>query len=632
MNISYARFSSHLSRGNSIEDQHRVNIQKYADLGVPESQVTLIEDRAIPGTHEQRPGYQKMMAAVEAGEVKIIIVDDQSRLTRAPNIGMLLEKFVFHDVRFIAVADGVDTEQEGTEVNAQVKGLVNNLSNKSHGKRVRRGLVGRVLDGDGSAGDHPYGYSSTWEDPESADKWGGHGPKPKRKLFINEVEAKVVRWIFEMFTVMLMSINQIARELNKINTPVGNRSKVTKGWSAARVKRMLTNEKYIGEWRWGENKVVKLNGKRRYIEAKPENVVVANRPNLAIITIETWDAAVKRFEHLKSITGQRPVGRKRGFKGVNFREYTANLLSGVLFCGECGARLHYIKSVTTAYFKCPVHARDGGCSSKSVVIRDKAEQAMVDFLRDRLVDTHGWIDNVYREVCELVAKEIDKTPEERQRLVDRYDELQRQADNLVANMKDRISTLLQDRLEECERELAEVNKQINLIDRRGKTRPTLPTLDAVKEELRNLLPLFTEDPTHGSLLLRRIIRKVEVFDMIFPGKKRGYAKLRFRFNPMRLFQSISPAVIRDESDESTFEDVELMAGEPSKLESLLPQVHEWIQQGVAWKEIGRRTGMSVASTKMYYKRWREAVEVKRGVNNNSPASLPDTVGNKGPDS
>ena len=606
--ISYCRFSSNQSRENSIEDQHRINTQKLEELGIPKNRIALIEDKAIAGTHDQRPGYQRMMAAVKAGDVNIIVVDDQSRLTRAADIGMLLEQFRFHGVRFIAVADGVDTHLEGTEVNAQVKGLVNNLSNKSHGKRVRRGLAGRVLDANGSAGDHPYGYRSQWVDAAAAAVYNGHGPKPKRKQEVDPEEADVVRKVFEWFTTLSLSINGIARQLNAMKIPPGRRSKSTKGWSPARVTKMLTNRKYIGEWSWGEYQTLKLNGKRRNLKAAERDVVRSERPDLAIVSREVWDRAQARFKQFKQNANQQRGDGKRRL-GINFRESPTSLLSGLLHCGGCGSRLHYTKSKTTAYFRCPVHARGGECGAKSVVVQQAGERAMLGFVKEKLTEANAWLDEVYEQTLAQVQARVDRTPEIRARLSERKAKLEKRVETLTGNLAEQISKSLQARLLACEEELENVDRELRALDQQSRQPTRLPTRDEVRKELEDLWPLFNEDPIRGALLLRRMIGRIRVFDVIFPGKKRGHAKLVFPFNASAWLTRVKgmPESATESDEPIEAEEVTLHTGEPTKLERLMPQVHDWVNQGVSWREIGKRTGMSTCATNMYYNRWRRAL-------------------------
>ena len=100
---------------NSIINQKKI-LKKYAmDRGYTNIQFYI--DDGISGTTFNRAGFQSMIADVEAGKVKRIIVKDMSRLGRDYlQVGMYTEIFFpEHDVHFIAVNDGVDSNQEDNE-------------------------------------------------------------------------------------------------------------------------------------------------------------------------------------------------------------------------------------------------------------------------------------------------------------------------------------------------------------------------------------------------------------------------------------------------------------------------------------------------------------------------------------
>ena len=70
-------------------------------------------DDGITGTTMNRPGFQKMLRAIEAGYISAVFVKDLSRLGRNYiEVGKLTEEFFpLHDVRLVAVADGVDSDE-----------------------------------------------------------------------------------------------------------------------------------------------------------------------------------------------------------------------------------------------------------------------------------------------------------------------------------------------------------------------------------------------------------------------------------------------------------------------------------------------------------------------------------------
>src|ERR1700677_4648568 len=76
----YARFSSDQQRDASIEDQFRQCERVAESNGL--TVVARFEDRGISGGTTERPGYQMLLQAARSGFVKVIIVEDISRLWR----------------------------------------------------------------------------------------------------------------------------------------------------------------------------------------------------------------------------------------------------------------------------------------------------------------------------------------------------------------------------------------------------------------------------------------------------------------------------------------------------------------------------------------------------------------------
>lgn len=72
-----------------------------------------LPDDGYTGTNFNRPGFQQMLEDIEAGYVTTVIVKDMSRLGRKYlQVGYYTDTyFPEHNVRFIAVNDGVDSDQ-----------------------------------------------------------------------------------------------------------------------------------------------------------------------------------------------------------------------------------------------------------------------------------------------------------------------------------------------------------------------------------------------------------------------------------------------------------------------------------------------------------------------------------------
>ena len=99
------------TESNSIQNQKKL-LQKVArEKGYTDT--LFFVDDGITGTTMKRPGFQKMLTAIEAGYISAVFVKDLSRLGRNYiEVGKLTEEFFpQHDIRLVAVSDGVDSDE-----------------------------------------------------------------------------------------------------------------------------------------------------------------------------------------------------------------------------------------------------------------------------------------------------------------------------------------------------------------------------------------------------------------------------------------------------------------------------------------------------------------------------------------
>ena len=111
------------------------------------------------GTNFNRPDFQRMIADVEAGKIKRIIVKDMSRLGRDYlQVGMYTEIiFPDHDIHFIAENDGVDSTQGDNEF-TPFRNIINEWYAKDTSKKIRAVVKMRGEAGEHIASNPPYGY------------------------------------------------------------------------------------------------------------------------------------------------------------------------------------------------------------------------------------------------------------------------------------------------------------------------------------------------------------------------------------------------------------------------------------------------------------------------------------------
>jgi site-specific DNA recombinase len=145
---AYARYSSDRQSPASIQDQLRKcrDFAERKEWDFEEERV--FTDEALSGAGSDRPGLLRLLDAASRvpRPFDVVLVDDTSRLSR--NIGdvmRIVETLNFRGIRLVAVSQGIDSENEQSDVLMTVHGLVDSLFIKELAKKTHRGLEGRAL-------------------------------------------------------------------------------------------------------------------------------------------------------------------------------------------------------------------------------------------------------------------------------------------------------------------------------------------------------------------------------------------------------------------------------------------------------------------------------------------------------
>jgi hypothetical protein len=188
-----------------------------------------------------------------------------------------------------------------------------------------------------SAGGRILGYRTVRASPDA--------PVTRRdrsaRFEIDPAEAEVIRRIFRAYA-NGQSMKAIAHALNQeqVAFPAQEtkRGPARRGWAVSAVRTILLNEKYAGRWIWNKTRFLKDpdSGRRRPIDRPPEEWIVQERPDLRIINPDLWAAAQARLRYVREAFGFRAGRPQRGRASLAYSPY---LLSGILRCGACEARM-----------------------------------------------------------------------------------------------------------------------------------------------------------------------------------------------------------------------------------------------------------------------------------------------------
>ena len=383
----YARYSSDLQSPTSIEDQLRL-CRTFAERQ-GWAVVATYSDAALSGFGvEHRPGYQQLVADALAASrpFDTMLAEDLSRLTRdTAELLRLYRRLQLKGIDIVGISDGIATSQQGAKVQLTVKGLVNEIYLDDLREKTHRGLSGRVARGL-SPGGRIFGYRTV----PASDALRGAGQTPSARSEIEPREAEIVRRIFRDYAGG-RSMKQIAHRLNSENVPFPakdtKRGPSRRGWALSTIHVFLRNEKYTGVWIWNRTKFLKDpdTGRRRPIPRPPEEWVRQERPELRIVEADLWDAVRGRLrilaERYECGPGRTPGGSARV-------AYSPHLLSGLLRCGVCGARMtartitrkKQGKAYRYGWYACSFAVQKGPavCGHARWYRRERLEQALLD--------------------------------------------------------------------------------------------------------------------------------------------------------------------------------------------------------------------------------------------------------------
>ena len=141
-------------------------------------------DDGYTGRNFNRPSFQRMIADIEAGKIGCVITKDLSRLGRNYiEAGSYIEIFFpKHNVRYIAITDGVDSLTRQEMDITPFKNILNEMYSKDISKKVHSSYLLKAQQGQFTGCVAPFGYR---KDPED-----------KNHLLVDEETAPIVRQIF----------------------------------------------------------------------------------------------------------------------------------------------------------------------------------------------------------------------------------------------------------------------------------------------------------------------------------------------------------------------------------------------------------------------------------------------------
>lgn len=445
--VIYARYSSESQTEQSIDGQLRV-CKEYAQRNGILILDTYI-DRAMTGTNDNRPDFQRMIKDSSRKEWNYILVYKLDRFSRDKYATAINKRTLKNNgVKVLSAMENIPDTPEGIILESLLEGM-NQYYSAELAQKISRGMKETRLKGNYQGGGVPYGY-----------KIDG------RKLVIDESRAEIVRFMYSQFAKGVF-VKDIISQLTAKGILYKN-----KRFATNTVYNILKNEKYSGIYKHGEEIITNMY---------PQ--IIDN----------------ELFEKVRKIVNANKYG-KRSIKVIY-------LLRNKLKCGYCGRPISAETGTARngeviRYYKCLGRKKDRNGCNKAMIRKDELEQLIIDnivqelskpTMLDKIVFGLMQIQNSQTQVnaiLNMLIKEKQHTETAIENMITAIE------NGVITNSTTR-------RLKELESRQEELEKQI-LIER-SKTVIKLTERD-IKEYYEQALKLEPQ------MLINYLIKQIVLFD------------------------------------------------------------------------------------------------------------------------
>lgn len=340
------------TESNSIASQRQI-IESFAKNNEISIVAEYVDD-GYTGSNFNRPDFMRMIEDLNKKKFNIIIVKDLSRFGRDYiESGKYLQKiFPEKRVRFISVNDNYDSENadvSDTHLILPIRNFINDSYCRDISMKVKSSKEIKRKNGEFISAFAPFGYKKD--------------DNNKHKLIIDKNVSHIIKRIFDMkiegysskaIADFLNSIGEITPGKYKEDTYVNcNGFSIKNGkWDAKMINRILENKVYIGILEQG--KTAKLNYKStRIVDVSKDDWIVKKDSHEPIISKSIFELANKMMFRDLNTTKQRPT-----------------LLSGMLYCKDCGSSMVRRKVKSSKgeeiFYICSQYNRSEDCTRHSI--------------------------------------------------------------------------------------------------------------------------------------------------------------------------------------------------------------------------------------------------------------------------
>jgi len=512
----YSRKSKFTGKGDSIANQIEMCRQRAVqylnakNLAEGDVKIVVYEDEGFSGKNTARPEFQKMLAAVKAGEINCVICYKLDRISR--NVGdfaQTYETFEKHRVDFLCAGETYDTTTPAGRAMMGMVSVFAQMEREVTAERIRDNMHMLARSGRWLGGHTPTGFKSSKEERVDVDGKA----RSAFKLVPVKKELELVEFIYQKF-LELQSISGTMRYMVKHNI----RTKNGNDFTNFAIKAILRNPVYCiagGEaadyFREKDADICfeesELDGVRGFMPynrtSSGKDQQVKNDVSEWLIAVGKHDGIIQPSDWVK-VQGILDAKRTKSQSIVRTPYKSEALLSGLLKCKKCGSfmrpHIHTRRmskdGIVPYYYICSLKER----SSKVRCDMENVSGGVIDkVILDELMNFERDGSSINRSLQELKERLANKKESESDKLgflESELDEKRKQIDKLLnalgtGSEQDAFADLTRQKIntlaEQCKQLENEIQKAAlnNTIytDYESQTRAVSDTLQKLKDTI-----------------------------------------------------------------------------------------------------------------------------------------------------
>ena len=450
--VIYARVSTEEQAQRELSIPSQIDICRKFAVQNGYEVVDVFIDAGKSGTTSERESFQELIsqAKKKPPPFNAILVYNYSRFSRNEMDSIVYEELLDRqNIKLISITQPLP---EDNAIRGLVRGIFRVIDNwyaLNASQEARRGQITLIRQGYYCGGSVPYGYMLEVLN------------NGRKKLMPNPETAPIVQHIFEMVAARY-SYNEIIAYLTQenIKPPRG------RFWRKNTLSNIIHSPIYKGDFVYGRR-----SKKHKRRNSKEDWIVIENTHE-AIVSKDLWELAQR--------TRKKPEHIQR----------SNALLSGLLFCSQCGSKMWYKKKYDNGKqygnYICANREESNACDMPAIassIIESKVINKVIDILLDNDIDKI--IENIIakqdedNEIKKLIQDKIHKLEQvrrTRKNLLKSLEILDLKDEDFI-NLNVRLRQLNEEE-EELKRKIEEYQNELALMD--------IPDEEEVREALVRL--------------------------------------------------------------------------------------------------------------------------------------------------